>query len=106
VPALKHVHTYQLYKAKSGKRIAEKTFRCGDPECTHFADSETVIGKISKCNLCGDEFILDYDAARRVKPRCLKCSETKKGKAVVAARSILANLLVEEIKLPDLDQDD
>lgn len=65
-----HIHTYVKYKKKPGY------YRCAAPDCTHYTDKESVRGKQSRCNLCGEVFILTAEDLQRVRPRCVKCSDT------------------------------
>lgn len=83
MPALKHVHTYVRLKSRPN------TFKCDDPYCTHFERREMVLGKASLCNDCGKEFILDREALRRVKPRCLECSDTKAGQELRNSKKVM-----------------
>ncbi len=101
---LDHVHTYQLYKKRSGPHAKERMYRCAHPKCYHFAEYERIIGKASCCNACGDEFILDYQAARAVKPICLNCSNSKRGKANRAAAALMKQLIPDENESLDGDE--
>lgn len=94
MPNKNHVHTYALYKKRSGKAVADKVFKCMHPECTHYAEYERVVGKKSCCNNCGAEFILDWEALQRVYPRCLNCTNSKKGRAAQTAEQIMKALSV------------
>lgn len=69
-----HVHMYVRYKKRPGY------YRCAASDCTHFLDSESVLGKASLCNDCGNQMILTKEDLRRVKPKCIACSNTKKSK--------------------------
>ena len=92
MPSLKHVHIYAKYKGRPG------FFRCADPLCTHFMDKERVIGKMTKCNLCGAEFILDRESALRSRPRCLNCSTSKKALAHKSATALVNEFLKGEVE--------
>lgn len=85
--ARRHTHTYERFKR--GQRIY---FRCTDPHCTHYLERELVLGKACKCFICGAEFVLDYEDLKRKRPRCIKCSDTKKGQQHRAARAILEDI--------------
>jgi sRNA-binding protein len=80
--SVNHVHTY--YTTKKRERI----FYCADPYCTHRLDRKLLVGKASKCNLCGNEFILTRQDLERAKPRCQACSQTKQAKAIHAASAV------------------
>jgi hypothetical protein len=91
---LTHVHKY-IWKEVTRAGVIK--FRCADPHCYYVARKEDILGKASACNKCGTEFILTQQDLLRRKPICIKCSNTKAGKAVRAAEAI-ANLIapVEE----------
>jgi len=86
MPSLNHTHTYVKYKSRPGY------YRCDDPDCSHFAEKELVIGKNTHCTHCGAIFILDRESAKRVLPRCLECSDTKEARQMRAARQIIKAL--------------
>lgn len=83
MPSLNHTHTLVKYQKRPGY------YRCAHPECTYFADRELCVGKKTCCTSCGDEFILDADMARRARPRCLNCAETKQARAHQLAKKVL-----------------
>lgn len=92
MPKLNHIHWYAKYKGMPGH------FRCVHPRCTHFAPAELVVGKMSCCTNCGEEFTLDRESARRVMPRCIKCSNTKKARDFAAASALMQDLFkLEEV---------
>ena len=82
MPSLRHTHTYVQYKGRAG------FWRCASPQCSHYTDRENVVGKLSLCNNCEAEFILDYEALLRRRPLCLNCANTKKGRDFRAAQSV------------------
>jgi hypothetical protein len=86
VPSLNHIHTYGAYKGRP------KCMRCYDPSCTHFIDREVALGKWTRCHSCGAEFVLSREDMRRVKPKCVKCSDTAHGKRARAADSLIDSL--------------
>ncbi len=102
--SLQHTHTYAIYKKRSGTSVKEKVFRCADPSCTHFAEYELVVGKMSCCNLCGKEYILDREAARASFPRCLECSNSKRAQVKRAAASLLGQLIPSDEERLDGDE--
>lgn len=106
MPSLDHVHTYVRYKDRSGTKLAQYVFRCDHPECTNFAPAELVIGKKASCSVCGQEYILDSESARRVRPRCMDCSNTAKGRMRRLAAAGLERLFAaanrtDDFLLPD-----
>src|SRR5215471_1359478 len=86
MPVVNHIHTYVKYKGRPG------FYRCNAPDCTHFIDKESITGKISLCSLCGEQMILNREALRRAKPRCINCSDTKKSRAHKRAQEITRGL--------------
>ena len=77
MPSLNHIHQYVRYSKRGGRTLKDRVFRCDDPGCSHYAPAELVIGKFSRCTLCGGQFKLDADAARRARPRCPNCTVHK-----------------------------
>ena len=91
MPSLTHTHQYVQYKGRAG------FWRCAHPQCSHYTDRESVLGKLSLCNNnCGTEFILDVEALLRRRPLCLNCSNTKKARAFRAGQKMMEALEVEE----------
>ena len=82
--SLRHIHTYSKFKARPGY------FKCNDPGCTHFLIREQVIGKYSRCNACGEEFVLDYDSISLAMPKCLSCRSSKRAKAFQLGKKLAA----------------
>lgn len=99
MPAQKHVHTYVQYKKRPGY------FRCAAPDCTHFIDRESVHGKQSVCTQCGATFILDYPDLKRVKPRCINCSDTKKARVLRKAQELTRYLGTDSFGTPGVVAD-
>ena len=77
MPSLNHIHTYV--------RLTKDVFRCADKHCYHTAKKTILVGKATLCNECGEEFVLTREDLRRSRPRCMKCSKTKKALAVQSA---------------------
>lgn len=98
MPVVNHVHTYVKYKGRPG------FYRCDAPDCTHFIDKESILGKYSLCTECGSQMILTKDDLRRARPKCFNCSNTKeairKRKAMEFANTLFKG--AEEIKLETL----
>ncbi len=88
MPSLKHIHTFVQYKKRPGY------WRCAHPHCNYILDNEAVKGKATVCAICGtEEFILDRESMRRVKPRCPACSTTRKAVAFQRATSFVDSIL-------------
>ena len=99
MPSLKHIHTYVRFKQKSGKTLKTWWWRCENSLCTHFAPYEMVVGKKTLCTNCGSEMILTSEDMRRIRPRCLACSNTKEAAMQKRLASILSSVLP-----PDLEE--
>ena len=69
MPSLNHVHTY--------KKFSKDLFQCADPYCTHKMQRSMIVGKVSLCNGCRQEFILTKEAMKRALPKCVNCMQTK-----------------------------
>ena len=95
MPTLTHVHTYIKYKPNKWNK--HDLYRCDDPHCTHFDEKSAILGKATLCNQCGVEFILTRESLRRIKPRCLKCSNTKEARTARAVSALIDSLSVEEV---------
>jgi hypothetical protein len=74
MPTINHTHTYIRLKNKPG------FYRCNSPDCTHHANKDVILGKLSLCTDCQQPMILTREDLRRARPKCLNCSDTKKAK--------------------------
>jgi hypothetical protein len=77
MPAQNHIHKYYRpsvrwkgYKESPNKEI---TYHCAMPDCTHYMPIRLIIGKLSLCNQCEDEMVLNREMLRVRKPKCKKC---------------------------------
>lgn len=99
MPALKHTHQYVKWQRAAGNnripilRQGEQAYKCADPNCTHFAPKSMVLGKMTKCNSCPNEFVMDTYAIQRTEPQCLYCRQTKEGETSRAAKAIVEDVL-------------
>lgn len=69
--ARKHVHKYHNIQV-----AYNKVWACALPDCTHYMPKhmeEMVPGKKSICWQCNEPFILDTEAMKEDKPRCIGC---------------------------------
>lgn len=72
--SLNHVHTYVKY--------SKTQMKCDDPYCTHLQLKDRLLGKITRCSVCKrNEFVLTKQDLKRVRPRCIECSETRAAKS-------------------------
>lgn len=94
-----HIHTYE-------RSIRSKnTYRCIDPECSHFHTAEFLIGKKALCAKCHQPFLLErwmLIGKMSVKtPLCLSCGNSKKArmhqKLAGTVEDLLAKMNLEEI---------
>ena len=76
MPSLRHVHKYMKAGGKSGKR---GIYMCKHAECMHNIHKDLLIGRLSICNVCGSEFVLDQIALKLKHPHCVKCTKGKRG---------------------------
>lgn len=74
-------HKYQRVELKSrqkGSRGEPYTiFRCMIPGCTHYVPRDLVIGNMSICWRCGQEFQMTAASTYLKKPHCSACTESK-----------------------------
>lgn len=89
----KHTHKLKKHKYKTGAEI----FFCTLPDCHFKIEAALALGKLSICNLCGNEFIMGERDTKRVRPHCSKCSKIK----VRGADG--KNHFVRKISIPILD---
>ena len=94
MPVLKHIHTYGRWM----KRGDEMQYKCLVPKCTHYMPRSLLIGKLGLCSICGEEVIMDWKQLQRAKSLCLKCQNTKEGKAY-RQNIEKANTLLNELKI-------
>ncbi len=87
MPSLKHIHTYAQIRGRPGY------FKCLHPECSHYTTRELVLEKKSICTACGQEFILNYENTKMVRPRCLMCRTTKEAKAFQMGQDLVNKML-------------
>ncbi len=72
---MKHIHRYEkTILGKNGYTV----FRCNLPSCTHYVAANLALGRLTICNRCGEQMILDKRAARLTKPHCVNCIQVKK----------------------------
>lgn len=69
----KHNHRLKKHKYKTGAEI----FFCTLPNCHFKIEAALMVGKISVCNLCGDDFVMTERDTNRVRPHCPKCGKVK-----------------------------
>lgn len=70
-----HVHRYE--KVILGKK-GYTVFKCNLPLCNHYIQAKLAEGKMTLCNRCGNEMLLDKRAMKLVKPHCADCIIVKK----------------------------
>lgn len=77
-----HVHKYQRKnigkKVEKGMRKKYFVFACALPHCNHYLIEELVVGKLSKCWRCEEEFVIYRDSNNHVpnKPHCITCTRS------------------------------
>lgn len=73
MPRKNHTHKYQLRPTGS-----QSVWACALPDCNHYMPphlSSLVEGRTSICWQCEEKFILDSDAMKENRPRCLECRD-------------------------------
>lgn len=99
--SIDHTHIYVYYKIIGD----EEHYKCDDPHCTHFAPVSLIVDKASICSLCRQrELILTKETLRRVRPRCIECSETKEAKTFRRNRDFMDNLLNPPVPKPPREE--
>ena len=87
---MNHTHKYVRIYVGRNKRVE---YKCALPGCVHKVRAEYIVGRISLCNRCEKEFVLDKENVRLAKPHCLNCTKTKKEISVSAVADYLASLV-------------
>ena len=106
-----HIHKY-AYKnlTRNPKKEPYHVYICTEPNCTHHIRADLIDGKESKCNRCGQIFIIEYRKINRgpssntpytVKPKCDGCIDrrnVKKIKQLDDIDKLMSDLLPEGLK--------
>jgi len=87
---IKHVHKYFRPKGAYGRK---GFYICKHASCTHRLHKELLVGKMSICNSCGEEFLLDTYALRLAFPHCEKCTKGVAGEKAKKVESGVSSLL-------------
>jgi hypothetical protein len=67
----RHIHKY--YRDNESYM---RCWACGLPDCSHYMPphiEKQIVGKQSICWQCGEVFILDSEALKEIRPRCIAC---------------------------------
>jgi hypothetical protein len=73
-PRMKHVHKLRRHKYR---KTGNSVFFCTLPECHYKIEVPLALGKISLCNYCDSEFIIDEYTLKLVKPHCRNCGKVR-----------------------------
>lgn len=68
-----HIHRLRKHRYPSGNAI----FFCTLPDCHYKIDAPLALGKVSICNICGNDFIMNEYTLKLVKPHCLDCGKVR-----------------------------
>lgn len=71
---VKHIH--KLKRHRYAKTKTEVYF-CTLPDCQHKIECALAVGKVSICNLCGKEFVMNEYTVKLARPHCEPCSKRK-----------------------------
>jgi len=84
-----HTHKYV--------RVSPNIYQCADPDCMYFTNKKFLKGKRSRCSEegCETEIILNPEALRRAKPKCLLHQDTIEANQAKERIKILKDLGVE-----------
>lgn len=85
----KHVHRYERVNIGVNKEYI--VYRCNLPKCSHYLTPELVKDKLTLCNRCGSEMIMDAFALSLAKPHCHDCTE-RKNKNVDKIKDLIGEL--------------
>ena len=74
MPKINHIH--QLVRVKGSKT----QYKCAYPICNFVWYKKFLIGKLSICNGCAEEFVTDEYSLSRAVPKCVKCRSVRRDK--------------------------
>lgn len=74
---MKHLHTYERVKHKTRKDL----YKCADPTCTHRINAGYLEGRLARCYLCGNTYVVRKKQLYLKRLHCDEC--TRSTKAVV-----------------------
>lgn len=91
------IHMYKRYSVGAKKWVI---YRCMLPNCTHHVLPQMLVGRLSICYRCGEDFTCGEKDLNRAQPHCEPCTNpdlSPKGRKRVkvnteAVSSILGNL--------------
>lgn len=86
----KHTHQYARVRIGKNKRVL---MRCLVVGCVHTCAPELAVGRISICNRCFNEFVLDSQNIQLARPHCDACTESKKKSNVDLLAKVLEGKL-------------
>ncbi len=100
----KHIHSIVRSHYTTNKKSV--VYKCADPYCMYQvtiprSNKSLLIGRISQCPKCRDEFTLSAQDLQRRLPVCYKCSNTQEAKNRRRQEERMSNLL-ELVQKEDL----
>jgi len=69
-----HLHEYR--KQKLGNK-GYLIFKCTVPGCNHYVPLNLALGRLCKCNRCGEAMVIGQYAKRLARPHCDDCIKGK-----------------------------
>jgi hypothetical protein len=69
-----HIHRYE--KAVLGKDY--QIWKCNIPGCSHYIPRKLGKGRLTLCNRCDKEMVLDAFSMQFAKPHCVDCTHSKR----------------------------
>ena len=101
-----HDGPHKYFQAKF-KQSGTVIYRCGLPNCPHFIYEPLIVGKLSICFRCGNEFIVTLRSTRSKKMHCEDCTRgryNKPRKKTDITESLLSD--VEQIMKSEYHESD
>lgn len=84
----KHVHKLKRHKYKTGNSV----YFCILPDCHFKIDVPLALGKMTLCNICGNEFQMNEYTIKLARPHCSSCGKVRikdeDGKVSYARKSV------------------
>lgn len=91
----KKVHIHKWVRRERGT-WRKARYQCDDPHCYAVKTPPYLLGKVSRCTQCDNEFILTRDQLENARPRCLRCAGTEEARKFQAMEQMVKNAVAVE----------
>lgn len=73
-------------------RPSHEILVCTEPLCNYRLELNQAVGKLCKCNRCGQPMIIDKETVKLTKPHCQSCIERKNKSVIVGLDELLKDI--------------